>query len=428
MNILNKKLSIPKDVIVICEDDKYLLIRSNVPNWIVVNKNSALLISKLDGDKTNMAVLDDLCLTGKAREDAIYFLEYELLSFIDSEKMPSRKQKILKSVHLNIGETCNLKCCYCYASCRPSSDTIMSNKDYIKLLNDIKTISDNNTVISFTGGEPLLYKDVLRIAAQAKYLGFTNYLLTNGTLIDSHNAKNLTKYFDIIKISVDGVDRETHDYHRGKGSYDKIISAISVLEDVNANLSIVMTVTKRNISHVGRMAAIYGQKLTFQPLFNAGSAKGKDLQITGEEYYEALYENEKISAIGNISRTLEMTRYNGTTKCAVGDVEISISAGGDVYPCHLLHEEQFKCGNVLINSICDIYFQSDILSNFRNLNVDEFLGCKDCTVKYICGGSCRARSYFTTGTLNGCDDFCCYEKLAYIKGIFDNYNIMLCET
>ena len=39
------------------------------------------------------------------------------------------------------------------------------------------------------------------------------------------------------------------------------------------------------------------------------------------------------------------------------------------------------------------------------------------------GPACRARSYAVTGSLYKNSEFCSYEKLAYINGIFDVVNL-----
>lgn len=73
---------------------------------------------------------------------------------------------------------CNLKCRYC--------DTVMHR--YVEyepegLLEEIKRYQRTATVVSYTGGEPLLHKDFLKIMLPlAAKNNFRNYIETNGTL------------------------------------------------------------------------------------------------------------------------------------------------------------------------------------------------------------------------------------------------------
>lgn len=106
----------------------------------------------------------------------------------------------------------------------------------------------------------------------------------------------------------------------------------------------------------------------------------------------------------------------------MGDGEISISATGDVYPCQLLHDEKFYAGNIREKSIVEIYNTSKNLKYCKDLTVNEIEGCKTCAFKYICGGACRARSFFEVGDIAKSGDFCVYEKSALLDGIISLYS------
>jgi len=106
-------------------------------------------------------------------------------------------------------------------------------------------------------------------------------------------------------------------------------------------------------------------------------------------------------------------------KCAIGDGEISISETGDVYPCQLLHFPQFCAGNIREQSLKSIYETSDKLQACRELTVLKVAGCKKCDIRFICGGGCRARTFYEKNRLDVSGDFCEYEKLAFINGLFE---------
>ena len=124
--------------------------------------------------------------------------------------------------------------------------------------------------------------------------------------------------------------------------------------------------------------------------------------------------------MGGFASILERVRGRGTTKCAMADAEISISENGDVYPCQMMTDEQFKGGNIYENSISEI-LNSDIFQKLITFSSKTNEDCKICPIKLLCGGACRARSFYQTGDVFKNSDFCEYEKLAYINGIFENY-------
>lgn len=101
------------------------------------------------------------------------------------------------------------------------------------------------------------------------------------------------------------------------------------------------------------------------------------------------------------------------TNCGAGFRELSVAADGTIYPCHMLHYPQLAMGNAFIGSVADA-LKSDVSGMFRNLRVEEHEGCSDCRHMYLCGGGCRARSMFATGTLRSRDSYC-----AMIQEFFD---------
>ncbi len=111
----------------------------------------------------------------------------------------------------------------------------------------------------------------------------------NGTLISDNNAKKIAETFSLVKISVDGCNPEIHNFHRSEWTYEKVMRSIEKLNSFDAKISLSMTVTKKNIHTISEMISKFGNRLSFQPLFSAGRAKGTNkLSISGSEYYAAL--------------------------------------------------------------------------------------------------------------------------------------------
>ena len=117
----------------------------------------------------------------------------------------------------------------------------------------------------------------------------------------------------------------------------------------------------------------------------------------------------KIYATGNKAN-------NSIMKCSIGDGELSISCTGDVYPCQLLHNENFYLGNIHENSLEEIY-NSDKNNRFKTHTVECIDKCRDCDFKYLCGGACQARHFSETGNIDNAGNFCEYEKKGIINGL-----------
>ncbi|MFA6358723.1 MAG: 7-carboxy-7-deazaguanine synthase QueE [Candidatus Omnitrophota bacterium] len=91
---------------------------------------------------------------------------------------------------------CNLSCTYC--DTKP--DRFMEY-DPLELFEEIKLYRDKYHSLSFTGGEPLLYKDFLKevLKLTSKH-GHKHYLETNGTLF--FELEEIIDFIDIVAMDL----------------------------------------------------------------------------------------------------------------------------------------------------------------------------------------------------------------------------------
>jgi len=103
-------------------------------------------------------------------------------------------------IAIEVNKNCNLGCEFC----------INSNYKKISLkYNRIKKVLDeaekiNIRYVRFTGGEPLLKNDILKILRYAKSKDFYVFLNTNGTLLNDYSIGELEKCVDNILVSLCG--------------------------------------------------------------------------------------------------------------------------------------------------------------------------------------------------------------------------------
>lgn len=406
-----------------------LFLSPTAPDWIVVSQNGAAILQLCNGKRTVEDISDALSTFGRkgSKEEIIRFFEDIIANttFLSPTKIepPKFQPYKLRIVQISLVNECNLKCIYCYATDRPESINRLSKEDHFKLIDDINGISEKVEIV-LTGGEPLLSPYMFELAEHAKKLNNKVHLLSNGILITEKNANKIADIFDLVKISIDGSTPAIHEFHRGKGTFAKSLKAVNLLIQYDAPLQIAMTVTKKNVHDIGAMTKKFGSLLTFAPLFVAGRAKAnKNLSIAGKEYYEALSSVDGVKPLSYLCSSLASSKHKPIMKCAFGDAEISISDTGDVYPCQLLHLPQFYAGNIKEQSLPSIYETSESLKSCRELTVLEVAGCKTCDIRFICGGGCRARTFYEKNRLDISGDFCEYEKLAFINGLFELYEL-----
>ncbi|MBI5525950.1 MAG: radical SAM protein [Deltaproteobacteria bacterium] len=107
--------------------------------------------------------------------------------------------------HLFVTERCNLRCRYCevWRDPRPELDEEGLEKTIDRLA------AMGTAVLSFTGGEPLLRKETIRLIGYAKRRGMHTKITSNGTMPRDRYRELLESDIDAISISMDGVGGES---------------------------------------------------------------------------------------------------------------------------------------------------------------------------------------------------------------------------
>ena len=107
-------------------------------------------------------------------------------------------------------------------------------------------------IIAFSGGEPLVRKDILELTKYAYEKGIYVAIATNATLITKEKAKEMKEAnVKFVQISLDGASAEMHDNFRGiKGVYEKTIQGIKNCVEENFFVNIAATATKYNYKEI----------------------------------------------------------------------------------------------------------------------------------------------------------------------------------
>ena len=143
---------------------------------------------------------------------------------------------------------CNAKCDFCDIWERPSP--FVSMEQVKNNLMDLKKIGVK--VIDFTGGEPLLHKDIADILLLAKGMGFITTVTTNAILYP-RKAESLKGLIDMLHFSLDSFSREEHDRLRGVNCYDKVIESIEVSARLGERPDILFTVFEDNLGQIEKV-------------------------------------------------------------------------------------------------------------------------------------------------------------------------------
>ena len=179
------------------------------------------------------------------------------------------RQNIPVLVTLCVTNRCNLRCRYCYEEYYDRNHREFTTTEIMAL---IETLSAMGTrYVSINGGEPLLRNDLEQIIDQVKAKNMLCHLSTNGLLLPQYIQA--MKNVDSIAISLDG-DSASHDYNRGKGTYDRVLTAFEVLKANHIPFHTSTVLTKQNkqaIEHILELARQYDFKAQFSALRAADS-------------------------------------------------------------------------------------------------------------------------------------------------------------
>ena len=153
----------------------------------------------------------------------------------------------LRLVFWETTQACNLACKHCRASAVSWSDPNELKFDEACKLMDAM-VELGRPVLVFSGGEPLMRKDIFELMAEAKKRGLPFALSTNGTLLDEAMADKVAAAAPHrVSISLDGADAGTHDgFRQAVGAFDASIAGIRRLRARGIEVQVNTSVTTHN--------------------------------------------------------------------------------------------------------------------------------------------------------------------------------------
>jgi Fe-coproporphyrin III synthase len=150
----------------------------------------------------------------------------------------------------NVTRRCNLRCVHCYSQSddRNYPDEL-SFEEGTALIDDLAEFG--SPVVLFSGGEPLIRRDILDLIRHAVSRNMRAVLSTNGTLITGEMASKLKDIgLSYVGISLDGLER-VHDAFRGvPGTFARVMKAIKNCQGVGLKVGLRFTINRRNYEDI----------------------------------------------------------------------------------------------------------------------------------------------------------------------------------
>lgn len=363
------------------------MISPETANWIILENEEQWQSFQLLTSFDLGTALKQFC---GAYENAQYTVMQIVAKHFDN--LAVRPKNNGGSMQMYLTNECNMRCPHCYMFAGLKKDRELSTKEIFDIISSFRKRGGNNIV--FSGGEIALRTDLYKILKYSYDLGISNEILTNGTLWSADLVQKVAPLITRVQISIDGYDEDTNSRIRGKGNFSKALNAVSLFYKTNIDTEVSVTpYLDKDLSEDYQcyidFARILNQKYhrpNFLVKFTFDILNGRTIHVSEKQKndYQAIVTHIYNELYGDFidKPFLEFhKRGDIENNCDYGN--IAISADGNVCLCPIIPEMK-PVGNIRINNfdeLLDIAQKARVLSDINNLSP-----CKDCELKYICGG------------------------------------------
>ncbi len=238
---------------------------------------------------------------------------------------------------------CQCRCVHCCAEAlRGSGTTELKTEELKSLIDQAEQMGVMQVV--FSGGEPLLRKDIVELVRYAHDAGMMIRLNTNSLLLNPQLVLNLKKAgLDICAVSIDDAEPKVHDRLRGvPGLHKKALSGIGLLRKYGLFFNILTYASKRNVTAGLEKIIAWARQLgVLSVLIYFPVAVGRwegafDQALNAEE-------RRKVRGLQDFT-TVYMELPTAKTLCYTYEKSIFyVSAYGDITPCPVV---PYSLGNI----------------------------------------------------------------------------------
>lgn len=306
---------------------------------------------------------------------------------------------------ISITNKCNLKCSYCYER-HLNTEYGHINDDTMRKIADFINNQNNAGTVYLFGGEPLLYKEIVKFYCEnlkAKEFVIT----TNGTLLDEDFIKWCIDRKVIINMSHDGIKCTE------RGVDTALLDAnLKILLKHQPETLVQLVYTEQTLSNLYDNI-IYLKNLGVKKVSAVMNAFTVPDNI--DSFGDILREQwQKIAQIPDLFvYELAVKKKNITeniqSTCEICKKKIFINWDGSFYPCvQFQNIPEYHCGNVSVGIEAE---------KARKAHPDYSMlseRCEGCEIAQYCHNSCACRKMATTGTVRDISEAACMEEQVLI--------------
>jgi pyrroloquinoline quinone biosynthesis protein E len=319
---------------------------------------------------------------------------------------------------------CALRCPYCSNPLeldRRSQE--LTTEEWKRLIDEAAALGVLH--IYFSGGEPLLRRDVVDLVTHAHAAGLYTNMITSGVgfqpaLIDAVSAAGL----DHIQLSVQAVDAETCDRVAGyPGALELKHAMAAAIARLGLRLTVNAVVHRDNVRQIPdfvRLAEAWGAariEIAHVQYYGWGLVNRARLMPSREQVEAAMadVEAERVRTAGRLVIDCVLPDYYARFPKACmggwGARLMNVTPSGKVLPCHAAETiPGLAFDTVREASLSEIWYRGAAFNAFRGTDWMKE-PCRSCARKDVDFGGCRCQAMALAGDAAATDPACSLSPL-----------------
>lgn len=341
-----------------------------------------------------------------------------------------------------VTRACAYACVHCRADAQHKPDPAeLNTEESLRLIDRLADFG--SPILIFTGGDPMMRRDLFELIAYATQKGLRCSLTPTATALPTTERLQQAREAGIrrIALSLDAPRPEVHDnFRKVPGSWQRTMDILHRAHDAGLSVQVNSTVAKHNvdilpemvpfIEEVGavqwsvfflvptgramleQMISAEQHEQVFNWLYDLSQNAPFDIKGTAAPMYRRVaIERKKAENNGNQPVTFQGAGFqyadglNRPTKGVNdGNGFLFISHTGEIEPSGFL---PISAGNVKTDDVVDVYRNAPLFRDLRDYS--KLKGrCGICEYREVCGGQ-RGRAYGVTGDYLESDPACVYQ-------------------
>jgi radical SAM protein with 4Fe4S-binding SPASM domain len=336
----------------------------------------------------------------------------------------------LQEVWFNLTDQCNLSCSFCYVpGIGPSGKAHVPYELAVKVIEEAAEMGVVHLVLA--GGEPTLHPELEQIVRFASAQGTLRVkLVTNGSRCDARFVEGVLPHIHDLQVSLDGAEAKVHDGLRGKGSFNRAVELLRIVQqrapetvrgisftpqpdnlDQLQGLYRLALVLAVNYIHLNRPKLPGVQPIGTNGGWSSPEFFGQALTAYDQLLLHIFRDREMSAGLQNracpeidvsFDPASELFSQFQRKRCAAGILTVCIGPDGGTYPCAALYRRQFTGGRVQEGGLAEACGR--LRSHMEEVfSVDHDEVCGRCRFRYFCGGGCRAVAHPQTERDPACE-------------------------